>query len=60
MGAREARARAGVHVMTEVFGAFTRALRDADLQKCEVVLVQASWPAETGDRARSADRHSPV
>ena len=32
--AREAR-RAGVHVMVEVFGAFTRALRDAALEKCE-------------------------
>jgi hypothetical protein len=32
--AREAR-RVGVHVMVEVLGAFTRALRDADLEKCE-------------------------
>ena len=31
---REAR-RAGVHDMAEVFGAFTHALRDADLEKCE-------------------------
>ena len=47
--------------MVEVFGAFTRALREADLEKCEeYLLAQASWPAETGDRARSADRHSPV
>jgi hypothetical protein len=59
--AREAR-RAGVHVMAEVLGAFTRAaLRDADLEKCEEYLrAQASWPAETGDRARSTDRHSSV
>jgi hypothetical protein len=35
--ALEAR-RAGVHVMVEVFGAFTRALRDADLEKCEEYL----------------------
>jgi hypothetical protein len=35
--AREAR-RAGVHVMAEVFGAFTRALRDVDLEKCEEYL----------------------
>jgi hypothetical protein len=61
--AREQARRAGVlDVMAEVFGAFTRALRDADLeQKCEEYLrSQASWPAETGDRARPADRHSPV
>ena len=35
--ARGAR-RAGVHAMAEVFGAFTRALRDADLEKCEEYL----------------------
>jgi hypothetical protein len=35
--AREAR-RAGVHVMAEVLGAFTRALWDADLEKCEEYL----------------------
>jgi hypothetical protein len=33
--AREAARRAGVHVMVEMFGAFTRALLDADLEKCE-------------------------
>jgi hypothetical protein len=48
--AREARlVRAGVHVVVEVFGAFARALRDADLEKCEEYLrSQAFWPAETG------------
>jgi hypothetical protein len=37
--------------MVEVFGAFTRALRVADLEKCEEYLArsQTSWPAETGD-----------
>jgi hypothetical protein len=33
--------------MAEVFGAFTRALRDAGLEKCEEYLrnTQAFWPA---------------
>jgi hypothetical protein len=49
--------------MVEVFGAFTRALRDpdSDLEKCEEHwLAPASWPAETGGRVGSADRHGHV
>jgi hypothetical protein len=53
--------RAGVHVMSEVLGAFKRALRDADLEKYEEYLRRHPGPhAETGGCARSADRHSPV
>jgi hypothetical protein len=41
-------AREWLHVMVEVFGAFTRALRDADLEKCEEHLRSSSRPRAAG------------
>jgi hypothetical protein len=48
--------------MVEVFGALTRALRDADLEKCEEYLRRHPGLQRPGivPDLQIADRHSPV